>query len=134
MPAFPNIGIGSIAALRAHILTPALTSMDVLGSVVVFSLAYVHVISECRLHTVWSFHPYLAGRFGPITITHITLILAVFCAAKYIAGIDLRQLLWTGLEKVTGLVGWLIRFIVYACFFIACLVVVPKIVAFVYII
>ncbi|KAK0237601.1 hypothetical protein EDD85DRAFT_830839 [Armillaria nabsnona] len=89
--------------------------MDVVGSAVVFSLVYVYVIN----------------RFGPINVTHIILILAVFCAAKFIAGVDLWQLLWIGLEKVTGVIGWSIRFIVYTCFFIACLVVVPKIVAFV---
>ncbi|PBK90297.1 hypothetical protein ARMGADRAFT_312844 [Armillaria gallica] len=90
-------------------------AMDVLGSAIVFSLVYVYVIN----------------RFGPITVTHIIIILAVFCAAKSIVGVDLWQLLWVGLEKVTGVIGWSIRFIVYACFFITCLVVVPKIVAFV---
>ncbi|KAK0435641.1 hypothetical protein EV421DRAFT_1222393 [Armillaria borealis] len=93
---------------RAHTLTPAPTSMDVLGSAVVFSLIYVYVIN----------------RFGPITVTHIIIILAVFCAA-FIAGVELWQLLWAGLETITSLIGWSIRFIVYACFFIACLVVVP---------
>ncbi|KAK0489685.1 hypothetical protein EDD18DRAFT_1188990 [Armillaria luteobubalina] len=77
--------------------------MDVLGSAVIFSLVYVYGIN----------------RFGPITVTHIIIILAVFCAAKYIAGVELWQLLWVGLEKVTGVIGWSIRFIVYACFFTA---------------
>ncbi|KAK0237577.1 hypothetical protein EDD85DRAFT_830782 [Armillaria nabsnona] len=89
--------------------------MDVVGSAVVFSLVYVYVIN----------------KFGPITVTHITIILAVFCASKCIAGIQLWHLLWAGLEKGTVLVGWSIRFIVYAYFFIACLVAIPKIVVFV---
>ncbi|KAK0494420.1 hypothetical protein EDD18DRAFT_1174131, partial [Armillaria luteobubalina] len=87
--------------------------MDVLGSAVIFSLVYVYGIN----------------RFGPITVTHIVIILTVFCAAKFIAGVNLWQLTWVSLEKITGVIGWSIRFSVYACFFIACLVIVPYIVA-----
>ncbi|KAK0457970.1 uncharacterized protein EV420DRAFT_1545633 [Desarmillaria tabescens] len=109
-------GTGSAAALKPRFPTPiphpenkASTSMNILGLVVVFSIAYAYV--DEVIHGP-----------RPIITTHIILILAVFCAV-FIAGNVLWPLLWTGLEIITSVIGWLTEFIIFVYFIIGCLLV-----------